>query len=77
MPLISLARILIALGLIFLIGGGLLYLAAKTGFPLFNLPGDIRIERGNFTCVAALGTSLLLSILLTVGLNILARWLNR
>ena len=77
MPILPLARIFIVLGVIFLIVGGLLYLAAKVGFPLFNLPGDIRIERGNLTCIVALGTSLLLSILLTVGLNLLARWLNR
>lgn len=77
MSLLPLARIFIMIGLLFLIAGGLLYLAAKVGIPLFNLPGDIRIERGNLTCVLALGTSLLLSILLTVGLNILARWLNR
>ena len=42
-----------------------------------NLPGDIRIARKNFTCVFALGTSILLSILLTIGLNLLARLLNR
>jgi hypothetical protein len=77
MSILPLARIFIVLGVIFLIVGGLLYLAAKVGFPLFNLPGDIRIERGNLTCIVALGTSLLLSILLTVGLNLLARWLNR
>jgi hypothetical protein len=77
MSLFSLSRIFMLFGLIFLIAGGLLYLAAKVGFPLFNLPGDIRFERGNFTCVAALGTSLLFSILLTAGLSILVRWLNR
>jgi hypothetical protein len=68
---------LIILGVIFLITGGLLYLAAKVGLPLFNLPGDIRFERENFNCVLALGTSILLSILLTIGLNLLARLLNR
>lgn len=77
MSLLPLARFFITLGIVFLIIGGLLYLAARTGFSLFNLPGDIRIERGNLTCVIALGTSILLSILLTVGLNLLARLLNR
>ena len=71
------ARILIALGAIFLVTGGVLYLAAKIGLPFFNLPGDIRIKWENFTCVLALGSSLLISILLTLGLNILARFLNR
>ena len=77
MSLLPLARIFIIVGVIFLVVGVLLYLAAKVGLPFLNLPGDIRIERENFTCVIALGTSILLSILLTVGLNILARLLNR
>jgi len=63
--------------MVFLITGGLLYLAARFGLPLLNLPGDIRIERENFTCILALGTSILLSLLLTIGLNLLARLLNR
>lgn len=75
--ILPLARILIIIGAVFLVAGGLLYLAAKTGISLFNLPGDIRIQRENFTCVFALGTSILLSILLTVGLNLIARFLNR
>ena len=77
MSLIPFARVLIVLGLIFLVTGGLLYLVAKVGFPFFDLPGDIRFERENFSCVFALGTSILLSILLTVVLNLLARILNR
>ena len=77
MSLLPFARILIFLGVVFLVAGGLLYLAAKIGLPFFNFPGDIRIERENFTCMIGLGTSILLSILLTVGLNILARFLNR
>ena len=77
MSVIPFARILMILGVIFLISGGLLYIFGKAGFPLFNLPGDIHIERDNFSCVLALGTSILLSILLTVGFNLLARFLNR
>jgi hypothetical protein len=75
--LLPLARILIIIGVILLAAGILLYLAVKVGLPLFSLPGDFRIERENFTCVFALGTSILLSILLTIGLNILVRFLNR
>ncbi len=77
MSLLPLARLFIILGVLFLIVGGLLYLVVRFGLPLFNLPGDIRIERQNFSCVVALGTSILLSILLTVGLNLFARLLNR
>ena len=77
MNFLPFARILILIGIIFLVTGGVLYLVAKLGLPLFNLPGDLHIERENFSCVLAIGTSILLSILLTVGLNLLARLLNR
>jgi hypothetical protein len=75
--LIPFARVLIIIGVIFVIIGSLLYLMAKVGFAFSNLPGDIHFERENFSCILALGTSILLSILLTVVLNLFARFLNR
>jgi hypothetical protein len=68
---------MIIFGLILLVGGGLLLLAGRAGLPLGRLPGDIRIERENFTCVFPLVTSIILSILLTILLNVFARFLNR
>jgi len=73
----SLARILVFIGLFLAVVGGLLLIAERLGFTWGNLPGDIRVERDNFSCVISLGTSILLSILLTVGLNLLIRFLNR
>jgi len=75
--MIEVARIFILLGLALVVIGGLIYLAAKLGLPLGRLPGDIRVERKNFTCVFALGTSILLSLVLTILLNLLARFLNK
>lgn len=70
------ARILMILGVvIFLIGGGF-YLAARLNIPLGRLPGDIRIVRENFTCFFPLATSIILSILLTIALKLLNRFLN-
>ncbi len=77
MNLFSAARILVIIGVVLLVAGGLLYLAARLNIPLSRLPGDIRIERTNMTCVIALGTSLLLSIILTVVLNVIVRLLNK
>lgn len=77
MNLYSLARTLFLFGLLLMVAGGVVYLFARVGIPLGKLPGDIRIERGNFTCILALGTSILLSILLTVLVNLLARFLNK
>jgi hypothetical protein len=77
MSTLSLARFLMAFGLIlFLIGGGV-YLLSRLGLNLFHLPGDFRIQSGNWTCVIPLVTSLLLSLVLTVLLNLILRLLNR
>jgi len=58
---------------LFLLGGGL-YLSAKLGLPLGRLPGDIRIEGENGTFYFPLATSIFVSILLTLLLNIIAHW---
>ncbi len=73
----NLARILVILGLVLIVAGGLFYLAARLNLPLGHLPGDIRIETGNITCFFPLATMILLSILLTVGLNLIIRLLNK
>ena len=73
----AIARLLIILGLVLLLAGGALYLLARFGMQLGRLPGDIRIQTGNVTCVFPLVTSILLSIVLTVVLNLIIRFLNR
>lgn len=73
----SYSRYFLIAGLVILVIGGIIYLFERVGLRLGNLPGDIRIERDNATCVVALGTSILLSILFTLILNLVARWLSR
>jgi hypothetical protein len=75
--MIPIARILIILGLIFVVIGGLLYLAGRAGIPLGRLPGDIRIQGENISCFFPIATMILISIILTVVLNLIARILNR
>jgi len=41
-------------------------LAMMVGLPLFRLPGDIYLKRGNFSFYFPLATSILLSIILTL-----------
>lgn len=71
--MINIARILIITGIMLVLVGGLVYLAARAGLPLGRLPGDIRIGNGSATCIIPLATSLLLSIVLTVLLNLIIR----
>ena len=69
----NIARYLMVGGIIlFLIGGGV-YLAAKFGLPLGRLPGDIHIQNGNFTFYFPLASSILISVVLTIILNIIVR----
>jgi hypothetical protein len=72
MPLDALGRTLVVLGLALAGLGGLLLLAGHVPW-LGRLPGDISVERGNVRFYAPLATGLLLSLLLTILLNVLAR----
>ena len=69
----GIGRYLMIGGIVLLLIGGGIFLAAKFGIPLGRLPGDIRIEgkRGSF--YFPLATSILLSLVLTVVLNIILR----
>jgi hypothetical protein len=55
---------------LFLIGGGV-YLASKFGLPLGRLPGDIRIEGEHGSFYFPLTSSILISIILTLVVNII------
>jgi hypothetical protein len=47
-------------------------------FPwLGHLPGDIRYQGKNVSCFFPIGTSILLSIILTLLLNLIIRFLKR
>jgi hypothetical protein len=70
----DLGRLLIGLGLLLLIAGGLLLLLGRTGFPLGKLPGDISYRGKNFSVYVPLGTSILLSVLLSLVFFLLSRF---
>lgn len=75
-------RLLIGIGVAIAVLGGLLLLAGRTPgmSSLFNwvgkLPGDIFIKRDNFSLFVPLGTSILLSVLLSLVFYLLS-WVFR
>jgi hypothetical protein len=71
------ARYLVIGGIILILIGGGVYLAAKFGIPLGRLPGDIRIEGENGSFYFPLTSSILISVILTIVLNLVARFLRR
>jgi hypothetical protein len=67
----STGKLILLLGAALLVIGGVIYLVGRLG--LGPLPGDIAIRRGNLRIFVPIGTSILLSIILTVVLNLLIR----
>jgi hypothetical protein len=66
------AKVFIILGAIFLLIGIVLLMISKIP-GLGRMPGDIVIQKGNFSFYFPLGTSLLLSLVLTLVLYLCAR----
>lgn len=77
MSLEPLARIIMIAGVVLFVVGVLIYLISRLGINLFQLPGDIRLESGNVTCLVPLVSSIILSILLTIILNVVIRVINK
>ncbi|HUY81818.1 MAG TPA: DUF2905 domain-containing protein [Acidobacteriaceae bacterium] len=70
----SLARLLIGLGLLLVLAGIVVYVLGRFGIPLGHLPGDFTWRRKNVAVYFPLGTSILLSVLLTLLLYLIARF---
>jgi hypothetical protein len=71
------ARFLVIGGIVLILLGGGVYLAAKFGIPFGRLPGDIHIEGKNGSFYFPVVSSILISILLTIILNVIARYFNK
>jgi hypothetical protein len=70
----SLGRMLLVMGAVLaVVGLGLILAERFPGLRIGRLPGDIRVERGNFRFYFPLATSILLSIILTLVLWIFRR----
>jgi hypothetical protein len=65
----SFGRLLMLTGAVIFVAGLLIHYAGR----LPRLPGDILIERPNLTVFVPLGTMILVSLILTVLLNLLVR----
>ena len=73
----NIARFLVIGGIVLILIGGGVYLAAKFGIPLGRLPGDIRLEGKNGTFYFPVASSILVSVIITILLNIIIRFLKK
>jgi len=70
-------RNLIVCGVVLILVGAGLHIAARFGLPLGRLPGDIRIERDGGGFYFPIATSIILSVVLTLVLNVIIRILRK
>jgi Protein of unknown function (DUF2905) len=72
----NMGRMLIYLGMLFIAAGLVVIVLGRMGVPLGHLPGDITFRGKNASVFAPIGSSILLSILLSLLLYVVARLLR-
>ena len=70
----QMGRVLIVLGVVLAFLGVVLAFGSKLPFRLGRLPLDFRYERDNFSFYFPLGTSILISLVLTLVFAFVNRW---
>lgn len=71
MELDRLGRVLIGVGLLVVLAGGVLLLLAGLG--IGRLPGDLTFRRGNLRVYVPIASSIVISIVLTLLVNLFLR----
>lgn len=71
--MIGLGKVLLSFGLVATLVGVALILAGRLGLPLGRLPGDFAFRGRHVSVYLPLGTSLLLSVVLSVLFYLLSR----
>lgn len=70
----EIGKALLGIGIVCVLLGAAFLLAGRIGFPLGRLPGDISYRGKNFTVFAPLGTSILVSLILSGILYLVSRF---
>jgi hypothetical protein len=72
--MIELGKALLGLGLLLVVIGAVLLLAARFGLPLGRLPGDFAYRGKNVAVFFPLGTSILISVVLSILFYLISRF---
>ena len=70
----ELGRLMVTLGALLLLMGGLILLLSRAGMPFGRLPGDFSYRGKGLQVFFPLGSSIVLSILLSLVLYLIGRW---
>lgn len=71
--MVDLGKAILAVGILLVVIGGALMLAGRLGLPLGRLPGDFAWRGKNARIYFPLGTSILLSLVVSLALWLLSR----
>lgn len=72
----AMGKAIVMMGLAVVVVGLAIMAAGKLNISMGSLPGDITYHKKNLTIFAPFGTMLLVSIILTVVLNLISKWKN-
>lgn len=70
----ELGKALVGLGLVLILAGAVILIAARVGLPLGRLPGDFAYKGKNLSFYFPLATSILISVVLSVFFYLLSRF---
>lgn len=70
----ELGKAILGLGLLLVVLGAVLLIASRFGVPLGRMPGDIAYRGKNVSVFFPLGTSLLISVVLSLLLYLISRF---
>lgn len=70
----ELGKALVGLGLLIVLIGAILLLAGRIGLPLGRLPGDVTYKTRSFSVYFPLGTSILISVIVSAILYVISRF---
>ena len=72
--MIELGKVLLGFGLLLVVIGAALLIAARFGVPLGRLPGDFAYRGKNVSVFFPLGTSILISVVLSILFYLISRF---
>jgi hypothetical protein len=75
--MVPVGKIMVGMGVLLIVAGLIVWLAGDRLTWFGRLPGDIRIQGENFSCFFPLTSMIIASLVLSIILSILARFLNR
>jgi hypothetical protein len=72
--MMELGKVLFGVGVLLVVLGAVVMLAGRLGLPLGRLPGDIAYKGKNVSVFFPIGTSILLSVVLSVILYLISHF---